>query len=157
MNKRELTFHQTLKTNLINNFLYYTDKRMKYYQLFIDTDNNSETYNGVTELLGLQPTEYEDGKISKDRYSTWMYMVTEAKTDPCFDFINNFLDILEPKFDDLEKFGVTRDKILFWMLYEYDQQCGMEFHPQEMTRLGQSGIHLNIDCWAKYKEESTTA
>jgi hypothetical protein len=102
---------------------------MKYYQLFIDTDNNSETYNSVTELLGLQPKEDEKDKISKDRYSTWMYIVTELETDPYFDFINNFLDILEPKFADLEKLGMTRDKILFWMLYEYDQQCGMEFHP----------------------------
>jgi hypothetical protein len=130
---------------------------MKYYQLFIETDNNLETYNSVTVLLGLQPTEDEKDKISKDRYSTWMYMVTEAETDPCFDFINNFLDILEPKFSALEKIGVTRDKILFWMLYEYDQQCGMEFHPQEMTRLGQSGIHLNIDCWTNNTKESKTA
>lgn len=130
---------------------------MKYYQLFIDTDNNSETYNSVTELLGLQPTKDEKDKISKDRYSTWMYIVTELETDPSFDFINNFLDILEPKFADLEKLGVTRDKILFWMLYEYDQQCGMEFHSQEMVRLGQSGIYLNIDCWTNNTEESTTA
>lgn len=129
---------------------------MKYYQLFIYTDNNSETYDSVTELLGLQPTE-EKYNISEDRYSSWMYMVTEAETDPYFDFINSFLDILEPKFGDLEKLSVTRDKILFWMLYEYDQQCGMEFHPQEMTRLGQSGIHLNIDCWTNNTEESMTA
>ena len=40
---------------------------------------------------------------------------------------------------------------------EYDQQCGMEFHPQEMVRLGQNGIHLNIDCWTNSTEESTTA
>jgi len=85
---------------------------MKYYQLFIDTDNNSDTYNSVTELLGLQPTKDEKDKISKDRYSTWMYIVTELETDPPFDFINNFLDILEPKFADLEKLGVTRDKFV---------------------------------------------
>ncbi|WP_200974471.1 hypothetical protein [Echinicola sp. 20G] len=130
---------------------------MKYYQLFIDTDNNAETYNRVTDILGLQPTKSEKNKTSEDRYSTWMYIVTETETDPYFDFINNFLDILEPKFANLEKLGVTRDKILFWKLYEYDQQCGMEFHPQEMVRLGQSGIHLNIDCWTNNTEESTTA
>lgn len=127
---------------------------MKYYQLLIDTDNNFETYNSVTELLGLQPTEDEKDKASKERYRTWMYVVTEAETDQYFDFINNFLDILEPKFSDLEKIGTTRDKILFWMLYEYDQQCAMEFHPQEMTRLGQSGINLNIDCWTNNTEEN---
>ena len=122
---------------------------MKYYQLFIDTDDNSETYNSLTKLLKLQPTENEMNKASEYNNSSWMYMVTETENDPNFDFINNFLDILEPKFADLEKLGVTRDKILFWMLYEYDQQCGMEFHPQEIIRLGQSGIHLNIDCWTK--------
>ncbi len=130
---------------------------MKYYQLFIDTDNNAETYNSVTDILELQPTESAKNMTSEDRYSTWMYMVSETETDQYFDFINNFLDILEPKFDDLEKLGVTRDKILFWKLYEYDQQCGMEFHPQEMARLGQSGIHLNIDCWANNTKESTSA
>ncbi|HAY3499781.1 hypothetical protein HZQ11_10585 [Elizabethkingia anophelis] len=122
---------------------------MKYYQLFIDTDDNSETYNSLTKLLKLQPTENEMNKASEYNNSSWMYMVTETENDPNFDFINNFLDILEPKFADLEKLGVTRDKILFWILYEYDQQCGMEFHPQEIIRLGQSGIHLNIDCWTK--------
>lgn len=130
-------------------------ERMKYYQLFIDTDNNSETYNSLTKLLGLQPTEKD--KNSKDRYSSWMYMVAESDNDRSFDFINAFLDILEPKFVALEKLGVPKDKILFWMLYEYDQQCGMEFHPQEMMRLGQSGIHLNIDCWTINTDKSTTA
>jgi hypothetical protein len=130
---------------------------MKYYQLFIDTDNNFETYNSVSKLLEIQPTEKEEDKKSTDRYSTWMYMVTETDTDSYFDFINSFLDLLEPKFVDLEKLGVTKDKILFWLLYEYDQQCGMEFHPQEMARLGQSGIHLNIDCWTSNDEKSTNA
>lgn len=74
---------------------------MKYYKLLIDTDNNAETYYRVTELLGLQPTESENDKPSNDRYSTWMYMVTETQTATYFDFINNFLDILEPKFPDL--------------------------------------------------------
>ncbi len=126
---------------------------MKYYQLFIDTDNNLETFNSITKLLGLQPTETEYDKTSKNRYSSWMYMVTENDTDPGFDFINSFLDILEPKFVSLQILGVTPDKILFWMLYEYDQQCGMEFHPDEMIRLGQSRIHLNIDCWSNNSNE----
>lgn len=128
---------------------------MKYYRLFIDTDNKAETYNRITELLELQPTEDVKSKDSSTRYSTWMYEVSEAETEPYFDFINNFLDILEPRFSDLEKLHITRDHILFWMLYEYDQQCGMEFNPQELTRLGQSGIHLNIDCWPNSTEENT--
>jgi hypothetical protein len=31
------------------------------------------------------------------------------------------------------------------MNYEYDQQCGMEFQPKEMKRLGKSGIVMCID------------
>ena len=53
---------------------------MKYYKLLIDTDNNAETYNRVTELLGLQPTESENDKASNDRYSKWMHMVKESTT-----------------------------------------------------------------------------
>ncbi|MCO6468474.1 MAG: hypothetical protein J5I54_06470 [Bacteroidales bacterium] len=107
--------------------------------------------------MGLQPTETEKDKISQDRYSSWMYMVTESDSDPDYDFINSFLDILEPQFAGLEKLGVTKDKILFWLLYEYEHQCAMMFIPQEMARLGQSGIHLNIDCWSRIHEKSTTA
>lgn len=128
-------------------------ERMKYYQLFIDTDNNPGIYTSVTTLLGLQHTETEKDIIAKGRYSSWIYMVSRSDNDPYFDF----LDILEPKFVHLEKLGVTKDKISFWMLYEYDRQCGMEFHPQEMTRLGQNGIHLNIDCWTSNTDKSTTA
>lgn len=129
---------------------------MKYYQLFIDTGNNIETYNSVTNLLEIQPTETEKDKNSNDRYSSWMYVVTQTETDPNVNFINIFLDILEPKLNELEKLGITRDKILFWILYEYDQQCSMEFHPQEMKRLGQSEIHLNIDCWTNDIKQKTT-
>lgn len=85
-------------------------------------------------------------------YVLWTYSVDESELDEYYDFINSFLDILEPKFRDLEKLGVTKDNILFWLLYEYDQQCAMEFHPNEMVRLGQYGIHLNIDCWQKSTE-----
>lgn len=115
---------------------------MKYYQLFIQTDNSKELYNSVTTILGLQPTE--DEAIS---YEIWMYCISEAEDEPTVDFINIFLDILEPNFEQLEQLGITKDNINFWLIYEYDKQCGLEFHPQEMARLGQNGIHLCIDCY----------
>lgn len=120
---------------------------MKYYKLYIDTDGTIETYNKITQLLGLQPAAINlDSKFSQP-YSLWTYEVDTNDDDEYFDFINQFLDILEPKFIDLEHFGVTKDDIIFWINYEFDQQCAMEFHPKEMKRLGESGIHLNIDCW----------
>ncbi len=121
---------------------------MKYYRLHIDTDGTLEMYNNITLLLGIEPMKV-DLENDSNPFVLWTYSIDEGECDEYYDFINLFLDILEPKFIDLEKLGVTRDKILFWMLYEFDQQCGMEFHPQEMTRLGQNGIHLNIDCWQK--------
>ncbi len=130
---------------------------MKYHRLHIDTDGTVDTYNKITQLLGLQPTPVDTESKFANAYSLWTYEVDTDQDDDYFDFINKFLDILDPKFADLEKLGVTKENILFWLLYEYDQQCAMEFHPQEMARLGQSGIHLNIDCWPLTVEKSTTA
>ena len=130
---------------------------MVYHRIFIDTGNSEDTYNKLTSLLGVTPTVFEKTKFSVSTYDTWSYCADIADEEPYFDFINNFLDILEPKFNKLADLGVEKNAITFWYLYEYDQQCSMEFHPQEMKRLGESGITLCIDCWAKSTEESTTA
>lgn len=122
---------------------------MKYYRISIHTDNTVETYNRISDLLGVQPMEDTLNDNSNDHYNIWTFEKEDDENDdtPYFDFINNFLDLLEPKFEQLEKLGIKRDDISFWYLYGYDQQCGMEFHPKEMKRLGESGIVLCIDCW----------
>lgn len=121
---------------------------MKYYRISISTHNSVETYYRITNLLNVQPME-DPSDNSNDRYNIWTYSQEENESDgePYFDFINRFLDLLEPTFERLEKLGVKRSDISFWYLYEYQQQCGIEFHPQEMKRLGESGIVLCIDCW----------
>ena len=122
---------------------------MKYYRISISTDRTVETYNRISDLLDVQPMEDTFDIGSNNHYSVWTYSKEENENDegPYFDFINRFLDLLEPRFEQLEKLGIKRSDISFWYLYEYDQQCGMEFHPQEMKRLGESGITLCIDCW----------
>ena len=130
---------------------------MVYHRIFIDTGNSEDTFNKLTSLLGVTPTVFEKNKFSESVYSTWSYCVDTSDEEPYFDFINKFLDILEPKFAKLADLGIDKDAISFWYLYEYDQQCSMEFNPKEMKRLGESGITLCIDCWAKSTEESTTA
>jgi hypothetical protein len=131
---------------------------MVYHRLNIHTDDTAETYNKISELLGIIPTEFENDKGSENEYSVWLYEVSTTDEEPYFDFINNFLDILDSKFTKLVDLGVEKSAISFWYLYEYDQQCSMEFRPEEMKRLGESGITLCIDCWAKpTAEESTTA
>jgi hypothetical protein len=120
---------------------------MKYHRLYIDSNNNIETYNQITKLLGIQPTKFERRKKLDDTLDLWTYSVDTNDDEPYFDFINKFLDILEPKFNELKELGIDKSNITFWLLYEYDQQCGLEFHPQEMKRLGESGIVMCIDCW----------
>jgi hypothetical protein len=122
---------------------------MKYYRLSIDSKNNIEIYNKITEILGVKPTELETENNSTELYSLWTYNYDENDDEPYYDFINNFLDIVEPKFTELKKVGILKKDITFWLNYEYDQQCGMEFHPKEMKRLGKSGIVMCIDCWQK--------
>lgn len=112
---------------------------MKYYNLHITT-NNFETFQKVTTLLNVIPLE------NPDDFSLWTYQVTEDDEAEYFDFINNFIDILEPNFERLKSIGINKEDIIIWLFYEYEQQCSMSFNPQEMKRLGQSGISFNIDC-----------
>ncbi|WP_026461430.1 hypothetical protein [Adhaeribacter aquaticus] len=125
---------------------------MVYNRICISTDDTLNTYNTITQILGIAPTEFKSNNKFDNSYGVWTYSVDINDEEPYFDFINNFLDILEPKFDSLEKIGIQKDDISFWHLYEYDQQCSMEFQPLEMKRLGESGITLCIDCWEKASE-----
>jgi hypothetical protein len=120
---------------------------MKYHRLHIDIEESLDTYNKITDLLGVKPTKLKGYRDSHNKYDLWTYIIDVDDNEQYYDFINSFLDILDPKFDELKKLGIDKSNITFWLLYEYDQQCGLEFHPQEMKRLGESGIVLCIDCW----------
>ncbi|MFD2720777.1 hypothetical protein ACFST9_18795 [Hymenobacter monticola] len=124
---------------------------MKYHHLSIFGDNTAETYQAITKILGVAPLEDEGRAFSKSEYSVWTYAVGTEDNQPYFDFINVFLDLLETKFDALEKLGIFRDNITFWLLYNYEHQCSLGFNAQELLRLGASGIALNIDCWEEKK------
>ena len=109
-----------------------------YYRLQIDAEGTT-THNKISQVLKID-------SISKDY---WIYerIVNEENDD--YDFINDFLGMLDGKYDALEALGINRDDISFWQLYEYDQQCNMEFDPLRMKRLGEMGITLCISCWQK--------
>jgi hypothetical protein len=130
---------------------------MKYHNLHIDTNGTFEKFDGISKLLGLEPLPDDKENKFAEPYNLWTYQVVTADEDEYFDFINKFLDILEPNFVELEILGIKKGNILFWLMYEYDQQCAMGFHPQEMKRLGESGIHLNFDCFQIRTDESTNA
>ncbi|MGE9938237.1 hypothetical protein, partial [Butyricimonas virosa] len=60
-----------------------------------------------------------------------------------------FLSLLEGKYEKLESIGISRENISIWILYEYEGQCNMEYDPESMKKLGESGILLCISCWEK--------
>ncbi|GAA3768511.1 hypothetical protein [Flavobacterium ginsengiterrae] len=113
---------------------------MKFHNLYIDTNNSLEIYQKITDLLGVEPSEKEEG------FDIWTYQIVTDENDKYFDFINVFLDILEPNFEKLNDLNISKDDIMIWLFYEYNQQCSVSFSPQEMKRLGESGIAFNIDC-----------
>ncbi|MBX3165339.1 MAG: hypothetical protein KF900_12765 [Bacteroidetes bacterium] len=122
-----------------------------YDKLEIHFDPSVDTFNKLTTILGVQPSD-DFADFPNKIPSCWTYEVVDDKPDEYFDFINIFLDILETKYADLEKLNIKRDDITVWMLYEYDQQCNMEFDPARLKRLGDNGIKLCISCWDSGKE-----
>ncbi len=120
-----------------------------YDSLQINFTPSIETYNSITKIIGVMPTD----KDFKDKIpNTWTYEVIEEQNDPFYDFINKFLDLLEYKYDKLAEIGIKRSDISIWYLYEYDQQCNMEFDPTRLKRLGENGITLCVSCWDSGQE-----
>lgn len=122
-----------------------------YDKLEIHFDPSIDTFNKLTTILGVQPSD-DFSDFSNNIPSSWTYEVVDDKPGQYFDFINIFLDILEEKYANLEKLNIKRSDITVWMLYEYDQQCNMEFDPVRLKRLGDNGITLCISCWDSGKE-----
>lgn len=122
-----------------------------YYQLQIAFDQSVDTFNKLTTILGVKPSD-DFSDFPDNIPSSWTYEVIDDKADKYFDFINVFLDLLETKYSELEDLKIKRSNISIWLLYEYDQQCNMEFAPQRLKRLGDNGITFCISCWDSGKE-----
>lgn len=123
------------------------------YQLQIHFDPSLETFNSITKILSKLPKKE---KYIQSIPSVWTYEVICEDEDPHFDFINEFLNILEDNYERLCEIGVEKSYILIWLFYEYDSQCNMEFDPNRLKRLGENGIKLCISCWDSGKEYKNT-
>ena len=122
-----------------------------YDSLRITFEPSIETFNKLTSIMGVQPKSFSS-HFREDLPSCWIYEVIDDKKDEWFDFINVFLDLLETKNHEIEELNIKRENISIWLLYEYDQQCNMEFNAQRLKRLGDSGITFCISCWNSGKE-----
>lgn len=118
---------------------------MNYYRLYIHC-KSQEVYPQITEILHIQPTIFDNENECK---TLWCYAIDEKDEDDYIDYINLYLDLIEPKFPELEKIGIERYDINIWRIYEYKHQCSMEISPQEMRRLGNNNKTLCIDCFEK--------
>jgi len=98
---------------------------------------NSEQADKITQILGVE---------SNYPQVAWGYKLV-VKDNAYTNFIDCFLSILEGKYDKLQEIGITRDQISIWMIYEYEEQCNMEFSPSDMKRLGDNGITFCISCY----------
>jgi hypothetical protein len=132
------------------------NSKMKFYNLYIHFENSSDTYNAVTGILGVKPTDNTPSKFTRNLHETWSYQITERDDDKAYDFIPEFLDIIEPHFRELAELGIKRSDIFIWLVYEYQHQCALGFGPEEPKRLGESGIALNIDCFDTTNKRSET-
>ena len=101
--------------------------------------SNYTNIDDITKALSIYPTSTECG---------WEYSIDEH-SDLYSDAINNILNLLEGKMDLLKEAGVQEDDISMWFLYEYENQCNMEFLPKDLKRIGKLGITLCISCWEK--------
>lgn len=121
---------------------------MKYLNLYIDFTPSWDTYNKVTEIIGRISQKHKKSKFDEsDEPSTWwLQLLEDEASDIHVDFINDFMDLLEPNFDKLKNIGINKENILIWLVYEYEHQCALGFNPQELERLGKNRIALNIDC-----------
>ncbi|RZK47954.1 MAG: hypothetical protein EOO99_11865 [Pedobacter sp.] len=87
--------------------------------------------------------------VSSDDSSIGWSLTIEESSEQFYDALNIFTDLISSNLQELNKAGIKTDMITFWYLYEYEQQCNMEFWPDITKRIGELGIVLCISCWEK--------
>jgi hypothetical protein len=117
--------------------------------------------DSISNILGIQPNwkskdwcyavivDYDDESniLDEDEYEDF---------DDIPSFIDEFIDLLDGKFEQLAEIDIKRSDIIFWRYYAYNSQCNMEFTPKELRKLGDNEIRLCITCWDVYEPEEDT-
>jgi hypothetical protein len=76
-----------------------------YYKLQINLEPSIDIFDQLTKILGVLPNDNIDD-FADTIPSNWSYEIIEGESDPFFDFINIFLDLLEPTYSKLEALGI---------------------------------------------------
>lgn len=106
-----------------------------YCQLRIDCVDN--VYTIISKILGVKIDDYSNG---------WIYEIELNKLS-YIDAVNMFLSILDNKYEELKMFQITKNDITFWILIENNEQTNIEFDPEFMKSVGNTGMSLCISFW----------
>jgi len=106
-----------------------------YYSLRIEV--KVDQFELVNNILG----------IKSNNPSFWEVQYEQTFDEEYCSYIKHFINILENKYNQLLSINIHREDISIWILYEYENQCNLEFNPDELKRIGEEGITLCISCW----------
>ena len=110
-----------------------------FYQLTIDI--NKQWHPAIDVLLGVSETKGKE---------FWCYEIIVEDNPIKINeqtVLLHFMNILENKYSDLEAMEIQRSDIIIYVIYEYNNECNMEFLPEEMMLMGKNGIVLAISCY----------
>ncbi|KIO77241.1 hypothetical protein TH53_10345 [Pedobacter lusitanus] len=101
--------------------------------------NCNEQEKKVEDVLGL----------SSDDSSMGWSLTIEENSPQFSDALSIFFDLISNNLPKLNSVGIKTEMITFWYLYEYEQECNMEFWPEITKKIGDLGVILCISCWEK--------
>ncbi|WP_256012517.1 hypothetical protein [Desertivirga xinjiangensis] len=108
-----------------------------FYKLFIECDEQRKKM--IDRLLGVSNGDPDIG---------WSLIVEEDSPD--FPHaLDAFISLISKNLAELREINVSVDEISFWYMYEYEQQCNMEFAPHITKGIGDLGIVFCVSCWEK--------
>lgn len=108
-----------------------------FYKLLIECDQQKR--EKIDHLLGVSN---EDPAIG------WS-LIFEEDSSNFTKALDVFIDLISRNLNELREINVSPDNISFWYMYEYEQQCNMEFAPGITKGIGDLGIVFCISCWQK--------
>ena len=114
---------------------------MYYYSLRISISNTDQV-DQINRILGIKSNYPEVG---------WGIEVIKKNNYSEFNFADYFLSILIGKESELKDINISIDDISIWVLYEFQDQCNLEFNSTDLKKIGNAGVSLCISCWEKHR------
>lgn len=104
-----------------------------YYSLRV----NTKDIKSVEEILGIQ-------SISND---IWIHELIQKEDNEYIDCIDIFSKILIDNLILLEERWIRKEDISIWLLYNFEDQCNLEFSVEQIKKVSELGLWLNISCY----------